>query len=91
MSIDRILRGNPDDLEKIDKVQLAMAENKISATIPVAQQDLFVAALPYAGDVINSVMSAVKKVDEIKTPVELVFTLKPTETATETQKGENNL
>lgn len=63
VSIDSLLRGNPDDFGKSEKIQLSRSRNEISAKIPVGKQDLFLEALPYAADVINAVMEAVKGVN----------------------------
>ena len=79
ISLDRLICGNPADLDAIDSVQLALSENTISCTIPVGKQDLFVAALPYAGKVINSVMSAVQETEKTRRPVKLEYNFSPTD------------
>ena len=77
ISLDRLVCGNPADLDVIDSVQLALAENTISCTIPVSKQDLFVTALPYAGEIINSVMSAVQEVEKSRRDVEVKYIFSP--------------
>lgn len=87
ISLDRLVYSCADDLDKIDKVQLKLSDHVLSMTVPVAKMDVWMAALPYAGEIINSAMSAVKEVEKTRQPVNVTYTFEIS--GDKDTKGEN--
>lgn len=79
ISLDALVCGDVDDLEKSDSVKLNLTDDKLTFDVPAERRDLLLAALPYAGKVINSVMSAVEETEKTRRPVKLEYNFSPTD------------
>lgn len=77
VSIDSLLRGSVDDSDKGDLVKLNLTDEKITFNVPAERRDLLLAVLPYAGKVINSVMSAVEEAEKSRRNVEMKYIFSP--------------
>ena len=71
--IDLFLRGNVEDFDKDNSVKLNLTDEKITFDVPADRRDLLLSVLPYAGKVINSVMSAVEEAEKSRRNVEMKY------------------
>ena len=78
ISLDVLVCGDVDDFEKSDEVKLNLSDEKLTFDVPADKRDLLLVALPYAGKVINSVMSAVQEVEKSRQVVEVTYSFTPT-------------
>ena len=58
-------------------VKLNLSDEKLTFDVPADKRELLLASLPYAGKVINSVMSAVQEAEKSRRDVEVKYIFSP--------------
>ena len=77
VSLDVLVCGDVDDSDKGDMVKLNLSDEKLTFDVPADKRELLLASLPYAGKVINSVMSAVQEAEKSRRDVEVKYIFSP--------------